>query len=98
MTHHGHLKAITHHGINCADTGTLMHSSFEETVKILMEAAAVGERDDCHGIAENVMLGQMAPIGSCAFNVSLDIDMLKDVIVNHRLPIQNMLAAQVDGA
>lgn len=97
MTHRGTLMAITRHGINRADTGALMRCSFEETVEILMEAAAVGEKDDCHGIAENVMFGQMAPMGTGAFEVALDIDMLKDVIVDHRLPVQSMLAAQVDG-
>ena len=40
-----------------------MRCSFEETVEILMEAAAVGEKDYCHGIAENVMFGQMVPMG-----------------------------------
>ncbi|KZT09014.1 beta and beta-prime subunits of DNA dependent RNA-polymerase [Laetiporus sulphureus 93-53] len=97
MTHRGTLMAITRHGINRADTGALMRSSFEETVEILMEAAAVGERDDCHGIAENVIFGQMAPMGTGAFDVALDIDMLKDVIVDHRLPVQSMMAAQVEG-
>ena len=97
MTHRGTLMAITRHGINRADTGALMRCSFEETVEILMEAAAVGEKDDCHGIAENVMFGQMAPMGTGSFDVALDIDMLKDVIVDHRLPAQNMLAAQADG-
>ncbi|KIP04024.1 hypothetical protein PHLGIDRAFT_76648 [Phlebiopsis gigantea 11061_1 CR5-6] len=98
MTHRGSLMAITRHGINRADTGALMRCSFEETVEILMEAAAVGEKDDCHGIAENVMFGQMAPMGTGAFDVALDIDMLKDVIVDHRIPVHtNMLASQVDG-
>jgi DNA-directed RNA polymerase II subunit RPB1 len=58
-----------------------------------MEAAAVGEKDDGHGVAENVMLGQMAPMGTGLFEVALDIDMLKDAIVDHRLPVQTMLAA-----
>jgi DNA-directed RNA polymerase II subunit RPB1 len=97
MTHRGSLMAITRHGINRADTGALMRCSFEETVEILMEAAAVGEKDDCHGIAENVMFGQMAPMGTGAFEVALDIDMLKDAIVDHRLPVQTMLASQLDG-
>lgn len=97
MTQRGTLMAITRHGINRADTGALMRCSFEETVEILMEAAAVGEKDDCHGIAENVMFGQMAPMGTGAFEVALDIDMLKDAIVDHRLPVQSMLAAQIDG-
>ncbi|KIY45807.1 beta and beta-prime subunits of DNA dependent RNA-polymerase [Fistulina hepatica ATCC 64428] len=87
MTHRGSLMAITRHGINRADTGALMRCSFEETVEILMEAAAIGEKDDCHGIAENVMFGQMAPMGTGAFEVALDLDMLKDAIVDHRLPV-----------
>ncbi|KAG2338022.1 hypothetical protein BDR05DRAFT_1004556 [Suillus weaverae] len=106
--HQGSLMAITHHGINRADTvnGVLMYldldfCSFEEMVElILMEAAAaVGEEDDCHGIAKNVMFSQLAPMGTVtgAFDVALDIDMLKDAIVDHRLPVQNMLAAQADG-
>ncbi|KAE9397231.1 beta and beta-prime subunits of DNA dependent RNA-polymerase [Gymnopus androsaceus JB14] len=89
MTHRGSLMAITRHGINRADTGALMRCSFEETVEILMEAAAVGEKDDCHG--------SMAPMGTGAFDVALDIDMLKDAIVDHRLPVQSMMAAQMDG-
>ncbi|EKM83352.1 hypothetical protein AGABI1DRAFT_65857 [Agaricus bisporus var. burnettii JB137-S8] len=96
MTHRGSLMAITRHGINRADTGALMRCSFEETVEVLMEAAAVGEKDDCHGIAENVMFGQMAPMGTGAFEVALDIDMLKDAIVDHSLPVQSMLAAHLE--
>jgi DNA-directed RNA polymerase II subunit RPB1 len=98
MTQRGNLMAITRHGINRSDTGALMRCSFEETVEILMEAAAVGEKDDCHGIAENVMFGQMAPMGTGAFDVALDIDMLKDVIVDHRLPVHHMMATPADGA
>ncbi|KAG6369419.1 hypothetical protein JVT61DRAFT_14902 [Boletus reticuloceps] len=61
--------------------GTLM--AITQHVEILMEAAAVGEKDDCHGIVENVMFGQLAPMGIGAFDVALDIDMLKDAIVDH---------------
>ncbi|EMD30487.1 hypothetical protein CERSUDRAFT_78787, partial [Gelatoporia subvermispora B] len=56
--------AITRHSINRARTGALMNSSFEETMKVLTDAAAVEEQDDCHELAENVMLGQMAPMGT----------------------------------
>ena len=73
MTYRGTLMAITWHGINHTDTGTLMRCSFEETVKILMEAAAVGEKDDRHSIRENVMFGQMAPMGTRAFEVEMSI-------------------------
>lgn len=76
MTARGHIMAITRHGINRADTGALMRCSFEETVEILLEAAAVAELDDCRGVSENVMLGQMAPLGTGSFDVVLDDEML----------------------
>ncbi|KAF9875789.1 hypothetical protein CkaCkLH20_06721 [Colletotrichum karsti] len=80
MTYRGTISAVTRHGINRADTGALMRCSFEETVEILLEAAAVGELDDCRGISENVMLGQMAPMGTGHFEVLLDPKMLETVI------------------
>lgn len=97
MCNKGQLMSITRHGINRTDAGALSRCSFEETVEILLEAAAVGDVDDCRGVAENVLLGQMAPMGTGAFDVSLDMNMLKDVIVDHRLPVQNMLAAGLAG-
>ncbi|CAN3474396.1 DNA-directed RNA polymerase II subunit RPB1 [Diutina catenulata] len=78
MTSRGHLMAITRHGINRADTGALMRCSFEETVEILLDAAATAELDDCRGISENVMLGQMAPLGTGAFDVMVDDNMLQE--------------------
>ena len=55
-----------------------MTFSFEETVEILMEAAAAGGKSSCHGMAESVTFGQMAPMHTGAFEVTLDIDVLKD--------------------
>ncbi|KAL7422808.1 DNA-directed RNA polymerase II core subunit rpo21 [Cryptotrichosporon argae] len=98
MCNKGRLMSITRHGINRTDAGALSRCSFEETVEILLEAAATGDVDDCSGVAENVLLGQMAPMGTGAFDVSLDLGMLKDVIVDHRLPVQNMMAAGNLGA
>ncbi|TRM62440.1 hypothetical protein BD626DRAFT_499229 [Schizophyllum amplum] len=76
MTQRGTLMAITRHGIN--------RLTRARSCVILMEAAA-GEKDDCHGVAENVMFGQMAPMGTGSFDVALDINMLKDAIVDHRI-------------
>lgn len=88
MTSRGHLMAITRHGINRADTGALMRCSFEETVEILLDAAACGELDDCRGVSENVMLGQLAPLGTGELEVFLDQKMLDTVISdNARLGI-----------
>ena len=75
--------AITRHGINRADTGALMRASFEETVEILMDAAASGELDDCRGVSENIMLGQLAPLGTGEFDALLDEKMLSQISVDH---------------
>ncbi|GJX81001.1 RNA polymerase II large subunit, partial [Tanacetum coccineum] len=45
MTHHGHLMAITRHGINRNDTRPMMRCSFEETVDILVDATVYAETD-----------------------------------------------------
>jgi len=80
MTQRGVISAVTRHGVNRGDTGALMRCSFEETVEILLEAAATGELDDCRGISENIMLGQMAPMGTGNFDTFLDPKMLETVI------------------
>jgi DNA-directed RNA polymerase II subunit RPB1 len=76
MTARGKIMPITRHGINRAETGALMRCSFEETVEILLDAAAVGELDDCRGISENVMLGQLAPLGTGDMEIHLDEAMM----------------------
>jgi DNA-directed RNA polymerase II subunit RPB1 len=80
MTSRGRLMAITRHGINRSDTGALMRCSFEETVEILLEAAACGELDDCRGVSENIILGQMAPLGTGEMELMLDPKMLETVV------------------
>jgi DNA-directed RNA polymerase II subunit RPB1 len=80
MTQRGLLMAITRHGINRNDTGALMRCSFEETVEILLEAAGFGELDDCRGVSENIMLGQLAPMGTGEFDVVMDSSMLLTMV------------------
>ncbi|OMJ22383.1 DNA-directed RNA polymerase II subunit rpb1 [Smittium culicis] len=84
MTTRGHLSAITRHGINRADTGALMRCTFEETAEILIDAAAAGDVDYCKGITENIILGQLAPLGTGSFDVILDEDMLQNVVLDPR--------------
>ncbi|AEE86573.1 DNA-directed RNA polymerase II subunit 1 [Arabidopsis thaliana] len=80
MTYRGHLMAITRHGINRNDTGPLMRCSFEETVDILLDAAAYAETDCLRGVTENIMLGQLAPIGTGDCELYLNDEMLKNAI------------------
>lgn len=95
MTGRGHLMGITRHGINRADTGALMRSSFEETVEILLEAAASGEVDNCHGVSEHIMMGQMAPVGTGAFEVLLDEERLGQAVVASGTSVAGKLAGRM---
>ena len=95
MTSQGTLMAITRHGINRTNQGALMRCTFEETVEILMEAASMGDMDDCKGVGQNVLLGQMAPMGTGSFDLNLDVDMLKDVIVNRDQSYANLWASKL---
>jgi DNA-directed RNA polymerase II subunit RPB1 len=76
MVMKGKLTSITRHGINRLDSGPLRKSSFEETVEILLEAALHSEKDELKGVTENIMLGQLAPIGTGSFDVIVDPKML----------------------
>ncbi|KAK9808301.1 hypothetical protein WJX73_009827 [Symbiochloris irregularis] len=78
MTSRGYFMSITRNGINRTEAGPLGRASFEETVDILFRAAVYGEHDDMRGISENIIMGQLAPTGTGAFDLMLDGDMLQD--------------------
>ncbi|PWA79497.1 RNA polymerase II large subunit [Artemisia annua] len=80
MTHRGHLMAITRHGINRNDTGPMMRCSFEETVDILLDAAVYAETDYLRGVTENIMLGQLAPLGTGDCDLLLNEKMLEQAL------------------
>jgi DNA-directed RNA polymerase II subunit RPB1 len=69
MTTKGHLMAITRHGINRQDVGPLMKCTFEQAVDVFIESAAHAENDPLKGVSENVLLGQLAKIGTGAFDL-----------------------------
>lgn len=72
MTMQGHLMAIDRHGINRVESGPLLRASFEETVDMLMDAAVYAEEEILKGVTENIMMGQLARVGTG------DIDLLLD--------------------
>jgi DNA-directed RNA polymerase II subunit RPB1 len=80
MTFKGQLMAITRHGINRQQSGVLARCSFEETVELLVDAAGLGEVDVCRGVSENIILGQIAPLGTGDFEVLLNEDMLEQIL------------------
>ncbi|KAL6565809.1 DNA-directed RNA polymerase II subunit rpb1 [Orobanche hederae] len=93
MTYRGHLMAITRHGINRNDTGPMMRCSFEETVDILLDAAVYAEADHLRGVTENIILGQLAPIGTGDCALYLNEEMLKQAI---EIPLPSYLEGGLD--
>jgi DNA-directed RNA polymerase II subunit RPB1 len=72
MTMQGHLMAIDRHGINRVDSGPLLRASFEETVDMLMDAAVYAEEEVLKGVTENIMMGQLARVGTGGIDLLLD--------------------------
>jgi len=53
-------------------------ASFQETTRVLTEAAASGKRDDLFGLKENVIVGHLIPAGT-GFHDHRDIEVVKIV-------------------
>src|SRR5262249_36770751 len=54
-------------GITLASLGTesfLSAASFQETTKILAEAAVMGQVDHLYGLKENIIIGKVIPAGT----------------------------------
>ena len=69
MTSKGVLRQIGRHGISGQKASVLARASFEVTVKHILSASIRGERDHLKGIAENVIVGQMIPLGTGTVNL-----------------------------
>ncbi len=69
MTVDGEIKAIGRYGISGQKASVLVRASFEETKKHLVGASVRGEKDELRGTIENIMMNQVAPIGTGAFEL-----------------------------
>jgi DNA-directed RNA polymerase subunit A" len=77
MCMEGDVRAIGRYGISGKKASTLVRASFEETKKHLTAAAIRGEIDDLAGTIENIMMNQLAPIGTGAFSLIGKVPQLK---------------------
>ena len=69
MCMEGDVRAIGRYGISGQKASVLVRASFEETKKHLTAAAIRGEVDPLCGTVENIMMNQVAPIGTGAFKL-----------------------------
>ncbi|KQT36905.1 MULTISPECIES: DNA-directed RNA polymerase subunit beta' [unclassified Methylophilus] len=70
-------------------------ASFQETTRVLTEAAILGKRDDLRGLKENVIVGRLIPAGTgLAYHESRKRAAIASLTPNVAEPSQAMLAAE----
>ncbi|MBY9017531.1 MAG: DNA-directed RNA polymerase subunit A'' [Candidatus Lokiarchaeota archaeon] len=74
MTVGGEIQSIGRHGISGSKSSVFARAAFEVTVNQLLDAGLYGEEERLLGIPENVIVGQVCPIGSGRIKVMFDLD------------------------
>lgn len=70
-------------------------ASFQETTRVLTEAAILGKRDDLRGLKENVIVGRLIPAGTgLAYHESRKRAAIASLTPNVAEPSEAMLAAE----
>jgi DNA-directed RNA polymerase subunit beta' len=66
----------------------LAMASFQETTRVLTEAAIRGQRDELRGLKENVIIGKLIPVGT-GFSTrrALNTDVSQEVSILHDMEI-----------
>lgn len=72
MTADGTIRQIGRHGISGTKNSALARAAFEVTIKHLLGAGIAGTRDPLRGITENVILGQLIPLGTGAIDLLMN--------------------------
>jgi DNA-directed RNA polymerase subunit A" len=60
----GSVKSIGRHGLSGQKASILARAAFEETLKHLLTASVKGDRDDLVSVTENIIAGQLIPVGT----------------------------------
>ncbi|MGQ4872513.1 MAG: DNA-directed RNA polymerase subunit A'' [Promethearchaeia archaeon] len=74
MTVSGTIQSIGRHGISGSKSSVFARAAFEVTVNQLLDASLYGEEERLLGIPENVIIGQVCPIGTGRTKVMMDLD------------------------
>lgn len=72
MTGDGSIRQIGRHGISGSKNSALARAAFEVTIKHLLGAGIAGTRDPLKGITENVILGQLIPLGTGSIDLLMN--------------------------
>lgn len=72
MTTDGSISQIGRHGISGSKNSALARAAFEVTIKHLLGAGIAGTKDPLRGITENVILGQLIPLGTGSIDLLMN--------------------------
>jgi len=72
MTADGNIRQIGRHGISGSKNSALARAAFEVTIKHLLGAGIAGTKDPLRGITENVILGQLIPLGTGSIDLLMN--------------------------
>ncbi|MFX1482940.1 MAG: DNA-directed RNA polymerase subunit A'' [Promethearchaeota archaeon] len=72
MTADGTIRQIGRHGISGSKNSALARAAFEVTIKHLLGAGIAGTKDPLRGITENVILGQLIPLGTGSIDLLMN--------------------------
>ena len=79
MTFDGTVKDIGRYGVSGKKSSVLARANFEETKKHLINASFAGETDKLDGIIENIIVGQIAPIGTGMVQLGVDMEKMRNM-------------------
>ena len=80
MSFDGEVKAIGRYGVSGKKGSVLAKANFEETKKHLVNASFYGETDNLYGVIENILVGQVSPIGTGMVELGVDLKKLRESV------------------
>lgn len=74
MSQNGLISSIGRHGISGSKSSVFARAAFEVTVNQLLNAGIYGEEELLLGIPENVIIGQIVPMGTGGVELMMSLD------------------------
>ena len=81
MTHTGTLTPINRYGLNQRNPSTLSQATFEQVTSIFAKGAMKATKDPIKGVSENILLGNLVPMGTGLTGALLDEEKLQKAFV-----------------
>jgi DNA-directed RNA polymerase subunit A" len=80
----GTIQSIGRHGISGSKSSVFARAAFEVTVNQLLDAGLYGEEERLLGIPENVIVGQLSPIGTGRVDVRFNLDKNLEILEKNK--------------